>query len=136
MNKNAKKIGIIAVVAIVLIAGIFAIVKHTNNSDVTLKTISISVYDKENTNIYKERVDTDKQYLIEVLEENKDLNVVTQDSQYGKFITSIKGIEQGGDYYWMYYIDGEFAQVGVSNCEIEDGKTYDFKIENINQETE
>ncbi|MBR0277534.1 MAG: hypothetical protein IJQ50_03620, partial [Clostridia bacterium] len=88
MNKNVKKISIIAVIAIILIIGIAAIVNNSNIAENVVgennKTVTISVYNKENENIYKENVNTDKQYLIEVLEENKDLDVITEDSQYGK----------------------------------------------------
>ena len=128
-----KKIGIIATIAIILVIGIVAVVVGANNkNNENKKTVTISVYDKEQKNIYKKNVNTDKKYLIEVLEENKDLNIKAEDSQYGKYITSIKGIEQGDNYYWSYYIDGAYAEVGVSSCEIEEGKTYDFKIESMN----
>lgn len=136
MNKNVKKICIIAVIALVFVVGVVATFNNLNNNENVVndnkKEITISVYNKENENIYKENVNTDKQYLIEVLEENEDLNVKTEDSQYGKYITSIKGIEQGDNYYWSYYIDGQYAEKGVSSCEIEEGKTYDFKIESMN----
>ena len=42
-------------------------------------------------------------------------------------------IEQGDNYYWSYYIDDQYATVGVSNCQIENGKTYNFKIEKFEQ---
>ena len=136
MNKNVKKICIIAVIAFVFVVGVVATFNNLNNNKNAIndnkKEITISVYNKENENVYKENVNTDKQYLIEVLEENEDLNVKTEDSQYGKYITSIKGIEQGDNYYWSYYIDGQYAEKGVSSCEIEEGKTYDFKIESMN----
>ena len=130
---NLKKIGIIATIAVILVIGVVATVIGVNNkNNENKKTVTISIYDKEQKNIYKESVNTDKKYLIEVLEENKDLEVKTEDSQYGKYITSIKGIEQGDNYYWSYYIDGAYAEVGVSSCEIEEGKSYDFKIESMN----
>lgn len=135
MKNNIKKIGVISAIAIILVIGVVVAVINNSNKNVNnenKKTITISVFNKENENIYKERVNTDKQYLIEVLEENKDLDVKAEDSQYGKYITSIKGIEQGDNYYWSYYIDGQYAEVGVSSCEIENGKTYDFKIESMN----
>lgn len=132
MNKNVKKISIIVVIAIILIVGIVVIAnKAENGANDNKKTITISVYNKENENIYKENIDTDKQYLFDAISEKKDLKVVSEDSQYGKYITSIMGIEQGDNYYWSYYIDGQYAEVGVSKCEIEDGKTYDFKIESM-----
>lgn len=135
MKNNIKKTGVILVIAIILVIGVVAAVSNNSNKNVNdenKKTITISVFNKENENIYKEKVNTDKQYLIEVLEENKGLDVKAEGSQYGKYITSIKGIEQGDNYYWSYYIDGQYAEVGVSSCEIESGKTYDFKIESIN----
>lgn len=135
MNKSAKKISIFIGIAMILIVGLVSIItnnSHKNENSESKKTIAISIYNKESENIYKENINTDKQYLIEVLDENKDLDIITEDSQYGKYITSIKGIEQGDNYYWSYYIDGEYAKVGVSNCKIEDGKTYDFKIESMN----
>ena len=52
-----------------------------------------------------------------------------EDGKYGKFITSILGIEQGDNYYWSYYINDEYANVGVSSCEVEQNKMYTFKIE-------
>lgn len=134
MKKN-KKIGILAVIAIMIIIGALTLALNNSNKEnnninnENLKTITISIYNKENENIYKENVNTDKQYLIEVLENNKNLEIKTEDSQYGKYITSIKGIEQGDNYYWSYYIDGAYAEVGVSSCEVENNKTYDFKIE-------
>lgn len=113
--------------------GVVAIVVGANKKNNEYKkTVTISIFDKEQKNIYSESVNTDKKYLIEVLEEKKDLEVKTEDSQYGKYITSIKGIEQGDNYYWSYYIDGQYAEVGVSSCEIENGKNYDFKIESMN----
>ena len=57
-----------------------------------------------------------------------------EDSQYGKYITSILGIEEGDSYYWSYYINDEYASIGVSSCEIEENSVYSFKIENMNIE--
>ena len=136
MNKNIKKVSIILVTLIILIVGIIVIVKNLNGTENEIndnkKTITISIYNKENENIYNENIDTDKQYLFEIINEKEELQVVSEDSQYGKYITSIMGIEQGDNYYWSYYIDGQYAEVGVSNCKIENGKTYEFKIENMN----
>lgn len=133
MNKNIKKISIFAVILIILIVvGTVLIRLNRDESKINNKTITISVYNKENEKIYNENIDTDKQYLFDVISEREDLQVISEDSQYGKYITSIMEIEQGDNYYWTYYIDGQYAEVGVSNCEIEDGKTYDFKIESMN----
>lgn len=136
--KNKKNIVAAVVVIVLIIAAVFS-VKYINRSDEKglVKTITINVFDKENINIFNENIDTDKKYLIDVLDETEELKVVTEDSQYGKFITSILDIEQGDGFYWSYYIDGKYAETGVSSCETEDGKVYDFKIEALSyQEAE
>ena len=118
--------GFIAIVIIVL-----AINNNSNNTDIANSKVNITicVFDKENSSIYNKSIETDKKYLLEALNDIEELNVIVEDSQYGAYIISIRGIEQGDNYYWSYYIDGEYASVGVSNCEVEEGKTYDFKIE-------
>ena len=118
--------GLIAIVIIVL-----AINNNSNNTDIANSKVNITicVFDKENSSIYNKSIETDKKYLLEALNDIEELNVIVEDSQYGAYIISIRGIEQGDNYYWSYYIDGEYASVGVSNCEVEEGKTYDFKIE-------
>ena len=127
-----KKLGIIA--CVVLVIAMFAVIivdKTNNNPPLTNedKTITINVYNKESEEIYINDITTDSNYLIEVIEEEKELKVKTEDGAYGAYITSIMGIEQGDNFYWTYYIDGGYADTGVSNCKIENGKTYTFKIE-------
>ena len=83
-------------------------------------------------NIYNKEIRTDEEYLIDVLKDTEELNVITEDSKYGEYITSIMGIEEVNNYYWVYYIGEEYATVGVSNCKLEEEKTYNFKIERYN----
>ena len=128
-----KKSIIISTIAVLIIVGLsaFAISKNINdkrnNSNVV--QITIAVYDKYNKEIYNKGIETEEKYLSGVLEETKELEVKMEDSQYGKYITSILGIEQGDNYYWSYYINDEYANVGVSSCEVESNKVYTFKFE-------
>ena len=92
-------------------------------------SININVYDKEAKEIYNQEISTNEKYLCEAIKDIEDLNVITVDSEYGEYITSILDISEGDNYYWNYYINDEYAQVGISSCEVEDGKTYTFKIE-------
>lgn len=129
-----KKIAIITIIAIIVIAIIGIIVGNLNNNHSNVeKEITISIFNKETEKIYSAGVKTEKTYLIDVLKELKEINVVTEKSEYGDFIISIMNIEQGDNFYWSYYIDNEYATVGVSNCKVEDGKTYDFKIEKFEE---
>lgn len=129
-----KKIAIITIIAIIVIAIIGIIVGNLNNNHSNVeKEITISIFNKETEKIYSAGVKTEKTYLIDVLKELKEINVVTEKSEYGDFIISIMNIEQGDNFYWSYYIDNEYATVGVSNCRVEDGKTYNFKIEKFEE---
>ena len=91
--------------------------------------IQILVYDRENSTVYDEKIKTEEKYLGDALAKIDDLEVVTEDSDYGPYIVSIKGLEQGDNYYWNYYVNGEYAQVGVSQQEIKEGDVYTFKLE-------
>lgn len=55
-------------------------------------------------------------------------------SQYGLTIETVDGEtldwETSGA-YWAVYVNGEYAMVGVSSIEIEDGATYTFKAEKM-----
>lgn len=121
---------IVALIAIVIICGVVCI--NYNNSDESsnnMKELSVLIYDKDSKEIFNEKINTDEQYLINALEKIENLDLQMQDSEYGKYITSIQGISEGDNYYWSYYINEEYATVGVSNCEIQDGYKYSFKIE-------
>lgn len=118
----------VLIIVITLLAVAFG-QNNKENVEVLEKNISIMVFNKESESIYNENIKTECKYLIDVLEEIDELDVIAQDDQYGAYITSIKGIEQGDNYYWSYYIDNEYATTGVSNCVIENEKCYSFKIE-------
>ena len=102
---------------------------NTEDVNKDLTTITVNVYDKEANEIYNEEISTNEEYLSDVLKNIDELNVITVDSQYGEYVTSILEISEGDNYYWSYYIDDEYAQIGISSCKVEDGKTYTFKIE-------
>lgn len=129
-----KKIAIASIIIIVLIIAITYFVKQNNNEQVVNEKskITIGVYNKENSNIYNKEIETEQEYLIDVLKDIEELKVVTEDSQYGDYIISIMGIEQSDNYYWTYYINDKYAEVGISSCKIEDGVIYNLKMESFN----
>ena len=125
-----KKVIIVSIILIIiLIIGGIIINNYKKDYQKSKIEITISVFDKENLNIYNKNVETEETYLIDVLKNLEDLNMITEETEYGEYIISIMNIEQGDNYYWSYYIDDQYATVGVSNCQIENGKTYNFKIE-------
>ena len=133
MNKKSKFIVAVIIVLIMALGAVIYINVNEKNSleDSTGNSmqISIKVFDKENVEIYNKTIDTEEKYLADVLETLDDLDIIMEDSQYGKYITSILEITEGDNYYWSYYINDEYASVGVSNCEIEENSIYSFKIE-------
>ena len=102
---------------------------NNNNTNDSNKNIQIMVYDKKNNEVYNEKKKTKDKYLVDLLNSISELKVVTEDSQYGKFITSIMDIKQGNNYYWNYYVNGIYAEVGISSYEIKDNDSYTFKLE-------
>lgn len=134
MKKKILGIGSIVLLVAIIALGVIAFKNSNGNEDLTKveKNITISVFDKENKSIYNENMETEAIYLIDALEESIGLDIEKEDSAYGAYITSINGISQGDNFYWSYYINDEYANVGVSSCKIEDGKTYKFKIEEFN----
>lgn len=47
----------------------------------------------------------------------------------GKFIEEISGVRSDGKKYWIYYVNGKKAQIGVSNYKINPGDVVSWKYE-------
>lgn len=62
-----------------------------------------------------------------------DLDLIAGDEgEYGLYVKTVNGITLDYDNegaYWAFYIDGEYAMTGVDSTEVEEGKTYSFKVE-------
>ena len=98
-----------------------------------LAKVKIIIVDDNKKELYNQGIETNKKYLIDVLKDKEEVKLKYENSDYGAYITSLMGIDQKTDnkkmYYWSYYIDEEYAEVGVSNCEIKEGSTYKFVYE-------
>ena len=102
---------------------------NKTDEEITKYSIEVSVYDKTNTAIYEEKIETEEKILLDAIKNIKDLKVVTENSEYGAFITSIKGINQEEDYYWNYYINSDYATVGVDSYKIKENDKIEFRLE-------
>lgn len=73
---------------------------------------------------------TDKETVGEALME---LGLLAGDEgPYGLYVKTVNGITADFDKdgkYWAFYIDGEYAVSGVDTTNIEEGKSYAFKVE-------
>ena len=131
MNKKIKLIlGIVSILLILVVSGIFIINKdNENDNKKALKNIQIVVYDESEKVIYDEKNDTEKSILLDVLKSLEDLDIETETGDYGEYIISINDKKQENNYYWNYYINGEYAPVGVSSYKIKENDVYTFKLE-------
>lgn len=124
---NKKRIIIIAFMIILLLSGC--------NKKIDIqetKSISIVIIDGNNEELYNQNINTNKEKLLDVLEDiNVDLKY--KDDKYGAYITSLMGLSEettkNGMHYWSYYIDDKYAETGISDCNVETGKTYKFVYE-------
>lgn len=117
---------------LVLMVGTLILVGCSNSKDEVnenLKNIQILVYDKSETLIYDRKIETEETTLLKALEKIDDLKVKTEDSQYGAFITSLKDIKQEDNYYWNYYVNGDYATVGISSYNIKENDKLEFRLE-------
>ena len=58
--------------------------------------------------------------------------IAGEDSEYGLYVKTVNGITLDYDTdgkYWAFYVNGEYAMIGVDATEITDGTTYSFKAE-------
>lgn len=60
------------------------------------------------------------------------LVVETQDfGDAGKFITSIEGVAADNEHYWAFYLNGEYAQQGISQTKLVKDDVITFVYEAI-----
>ncbi len=82
-------------------------------------------------NSYEYVLTTDETTVLGVLEQYNDiydLKLVTKDSEYGAFITSLKGVlqDETKGYYYTYTLNGGYAS-SISTQTISDGDVLEFK---------
>ncbi|MBR2407721.1 MAG: DUF4430 domain-containing protein [Lachnospiraceae bacterium] len=92
------------------------------------KAFDFSVVDKDG-NETKFVIHTDKSTVGEAL---LDLGLIEGEAgAYGLYVKKVNGILADYDVdqtYWGFYVDGDYAMSGVDTTDIEEGKTYSFKV--------
>ncbi|NLC65403.1 MAG: hypothetical protein GX752_00515 [Clostridium sp.] len=128
MSKKLIAILIVVVIAIAAIAGYnkFFGPEGTEGS----KEVTIVVKVESEDIDYTEDFKTDKEFLLELLEENDDkLEVELLDSDFGPMLIGLKGYsaDQTSEYFHIT-INGIDAEVGVKEIPLQDKDTYMFEI--------
>lgn len=73
-------------------------------------------------------IHTDKTTVGEALQEHNLLE--GEEGQYGLYVKKVNGILADYDvdqYYWAFYVNGEYAMTGVDTTNIEEGVTYSLE---------
>ena len=132
MKKLLKKPEIVAVIASVIVAIIVAIVYFAAVMPKPIegsKAVTLNIVYAENS--YSYDLTTDAETVEELLEEYNDvydLQVIIEESEWGSFILSMKGVAQDevNGYYYTYDLNDGYAN-GISIQTIADGDVITFK---------
>ena len=75
-------------------------------------------------------VNTDKETVGDALLEQ---NLIEgEDGDYGLYVKTVNGITADYDTdqtYWAFYVNGEYSNTGVDSTPVNEGDTYEFKVE-------
>ena len=129
MNKKAL-IGVVVLIVLVAVMGILYSVfreKPVQGS----KSITIEVVDsKQESKIYE--LNTDAEYLQQVMDEAEGLEYDGYESEYGFTITAINGEEADftkDSAYWSFYVNDDYCNYGISEQPVEDGDAFKIAYE-------
>ncbi len=137
-KKNLKDLMLILVPLALLIGasvtlvstGIITFEKPNNTADEI--TVALKVDNGENVITYE--ITTDNSTAFGVLEQaEKETDLTFQSDYFEEFqshiINSINGIDSTDSNYWIFYLNGEMASVGVDQQYVKDGDIILFKYE-------
>ena len=89
-------------------------------------TLTVKVKADEHQVIFT--IHTDKATVGEAMQEHNLLE--GEEGQYGLYVKKVNGILADYDvdqYYWAFYVNGEYAMTGVDATNIEEGVTYSLE---------
>jgi hypothetical protein len=123
MNSATRQAFVIGAILLVLI-GLGALASQVAQNHSPTTTSPSSTVTKTIT--YKGE---DGKTVIELLE--RDHRVEKRDSEYGTFVTTIDGIAQTDNSFWLYYIDGQAATVAGDKAVTKNGQTIEWRYESF-----
>lgn len=126
-----KKIGIVCIVAAaaaLLVAGYFLFLAPKAQIGSKAVTIQVVIPAKNVNRSF--HYQTKQKYVSDLLKEHQaDLQVTTQQSSYGDFVSGMLGITADAKKeFFNIKVNGKDATVGVSQLPVENGKTYTFTM--------
>ena len=129
MQKKTNKKGLIALVAVLVLAAAALIVWRVTRPAVQQggKEITVNI-DHLNGDDTSYTIVTDAEYLRGALEQ-EDLIEGTE-SEYGLYVLTVDGetADESKQEWWGYSVNGAFAELGVDSQPVADGDVYDFAL--------
>lgn len=125
--KSKVRILVALLVTVVIFSGIGFYFYQSGNND--LKEVTVEIISKRDDFNEKENFKTDKEYLGDLLKEEK-LVTDYEDSEYGMYIYGVKNMADNplAQYWWSLSVDGKSATQGADSLVLEDGKTYTLEL--------
>lgn len=128
--KSKKEIGLspmnvlamIVVLAIFGFIGFFAAQKNDTNSqpaEQSVAAVQAIAYNGE-----------DGKNALDLLKSKAEIQ--TQDSSIGVFVISINGISNSEDHFWMFYVNGELAQVSADQYTTKNDDKIEWRYDQFN----
>ena len=126
-KNNKRLIAIIAgiVVLIAVCVGLLFVYRSTREEPIEGgKSITVQIESNRDSYSFEKTYSTDEEYLGNFLDSQGLIGF--DESEYGRFITSVQGYEAKSDEqsWWSISINGESAMTGVDEIVIADGDTY------------
>ena len=129
MGKKTRNILILAAIAVLLVIALVVCMNVLKvNTTEGSKAITVQVTHTDGTE--KElRLRTDAEYLWGALEPTGLFS--GEEGSYGLMLDTIDGeLADGAEgAYWMFTVNGEYSNYGVSEAPVADGDVYEFFIE-------
>lgn len=95
--------------------------------------VALKITLENNSSEYSRKVDSGVSVfnLMKSISEEEDFNFKYQDSNLGAFIEEINGVKNNSSdkVYWMFYVNGKMAEVGVSNYKLSDNDIVEWRYE-------
>ena len=108
--------------------GLWKDAKYIANTELGEGATTVTVQVKADERQITFTIHTDKTTVGEALQEHNLLE--GEESQYGLYVQKVNGIVADYDvdqYYWAFYVNGEYGMSGVDTTNIEEGVTYSFE---------
>jgi hypothetical protein len=130
-KKRLVALAVVVALVAILAGGYFIFIKPKPFSGE--KTVGIEIVADGKFDKYTVELKTDEEYvfgLLKAMTENKyyDIKLEYETASFGVYITSLFGIKAGANEYWAFYVNGEYANFGISETDVETGKTYKFEL--------